>query len=56
MGLQFGNLPIRIRRVVYYGLSPMEQRAWAKSATHGIPNLISRAIRALPTMLPGIYL
>ncbi|EFN73503.1 Cytochrome b-c1 complex subunit 8 [Camponotus floridanus] len=56
MGLQFGNLPIRIRRVVYYGLSPMEQRAWAKSVTHGIPNLINRAICALPTMLPGFIM
>lgn len=56
MGLQFGNLPVRIRRIVYYSLSPTEQRAWAKSMTHGIPNLANRAMRALPTMLPGIYI
>ncbi|KYN29644.1 PREDICTED: cytochrome b-c1 complex subunit 8-like [Trachymyrmex cornetzi] len=56
MGLQFGNLPIRIRRVVYYSLSPLEQRAWAKSITHGIPNLLSRAMRALPPMLPGFIM
>ncbi|XP_077275692.1 cytochrome b-c1 complex subunit 8 [Temnothorax americanus] len=56
MGLQFGNLPVRIRRIVYYGLSPLEQRAWAKSITHGMPNLLSRAIRALPTVLPGFIM
>ncbi|XP_029665329.1 cytochrome b-c1 complex subunit 8-like [Formica exsecta] len=56
MGLQFGNLPIRIRRVVYYSISPTEQRAWAKSMTHGIPNLVNRAMRALPTMLPGFIM
>ncbi|XP_011704199.1 PREDICTED: cytochrome b-c1 complex subunit 8-like isoform X1 [Wasmannia auropunctata] len=52
MGLQFGNL-VRIRGIVYYGLSPLEQRAWAKSITHGIPNLLNRAMRALPTTAPG---
>ncbi|KYQ60373.1 Cytochrome b-c1 complex subunit 8, partial [Trachymyrmex zeteki] len=52
----FGNLPIRIRRIVYYSLSPLEQRAWAKSITHGIPNLLSRAMRVLPTMLPGFIM
>lgn len=55
MGLQFGNLPVRIRRVVYYSLSPIEQQAWAKSMTHGIPNLVNRALHALPTVLPGVY-
>jgi len=56
MVLQFGNLPIHIRRVVYYSLSPLEQRAWAKSITHGIPNWLRRISRALPPMLPGAYL
>ncbi|XP_011873884.1 PREDICTED: cytochrome b-c1 complex subunit 8-like [Vollenhovia emeryi] len=56
MGLEFGNLPIRIRRIAYYSLSPLEQRAWAKSITHGIPNLLNRAMRALPTMLPGFIM
>ncbi|XP_012055931.1 PREDICTED: cytochrome b-c1 complex subunit 8-like [Atta cephalotes] len=53
MGLEFGNLPIHIRRVVYYSLSPLEQRAWTKSITHGIPNWLRRISRALPPMLPG---
>ena len=56
MVLKFGNLPIHIRRVVYYSLSPLEQRAWAKSITHGIPNWLRRISRALPPMLPGAYL
>ncbi|XP_011704200.1 PREDICTED: cytochrome b-c1 complex subunit 8-like isoform X2 [Wasmannia auropunctata] len=55
MGLQFGNL-VRIRGIVYYGLSPLEQRAWAKSITHGIPNLLNRAMRALPTTAPGFIM
>ncbi|KYN02639.1 PREDICTED: cytochrome b-c1 complex subunit 8-like [Cyphomyrmex costatus] len=56
MGLEFGNLPIRIRRIVYFGLSPLEQRAWAKSITHGVPNSLNRAMRALPPMLPGFLM
>ncbi|KAG5323047.1 QCR8 protein, partial [Acromyrmex heyeri] len=56
MGLQFGNLPIRIRRIVYYSLSPLEQRVWAKSVTHGIPNILRRVMRVLPPMIPGAYL
>ncbi|XP_011060537.1 PREDICTED: cytochrome b-c1 complex subunit 8-like [Acromyrmex echinatior] len=53
MGLQFGNLPIRIRRIVYYSLSPLEQRAWAKSITHGVPHMMKRIMRLLPPMIPG---
>ncbi|XP_020282484.1 cytochrome b-c1 complex subunit 8-like [Pseudomyrmex gracilis] len=56
MGLEFGNLPIRIRRILYYGLSPAEQRAWAKSVSHGIPNLVDRTLRVLPTMLPAFII
>lgn len=53
MGLEFGNLPIRIRRILYYSLSPREQRAWAKSVSHGIPNMGSRTLRLLGPMMPG---
>ncbi|RLU26966.1 hypothetical protein DMN91_000765 [Ooceraea biroi] len=56
MGLEFGKLPIRIRRILYYSLAPEEQRAWAKSVTHGIPNLVDRIIYALPTVLPGFIM
>jgi len=56
MGLQFGNLPVRIRGIVYYGLSPLEQRAWAKSITHGIPNLLTRVMRPLSMMFPSAHL
>ncbi|XP_036149700.1 cytochrome b-c1 complex subunit 8-like [Monomorium pharaonis] len=55
MALKFGKLA-RIHRVVYYGLSPLEQRAWAKSITHGLPNVLNRGIRLLPTMLPGFIM
>ncbi|EZA56949.1 Cytochrome b-c1 complex subunit [Ooceraea biroi] len=37
-------------------LAPEEQRAWAKSVTHGIPNLVERIIYALPTVLPGFIM
>lgn len=56
MGLEFGELPIRIRRIAYYGLSPLEQRVWAKSISHGIPNLLNRAIRVVLIVVPRMYL
>ncbi|XP_076663942.1 cytochrome b-c1 complex subunit 8 [Andrena cerasifolii] len=56
MGLEFGELPVRIRRVVYYTLTAMEQKFWVKSVSHGIPNMFRRAVQALPTMAPGIIM
>jgi len=53
MGLEFGRLPIRIRRILYYSLSPEEQRAWPKSFRQEIPNMLERMIFTLPTVLPG---
>lgn len=54
--VHFGTLPIRIRGILYYSLAPVEQRAWAKSMTHGIPNMMKRIMYALPTVLPSMYL
>ncbi|XP_076179559.1 cytochrome b-c1 complex subunit 8 [Ptiloglossa arizonensis] len=54
MGLKFGELPVRIRKVVYYTLCSMEQRVWAKSVSHSIPNLFYRAMHALPPIMPGL--
>ncbi|KAL6258559.1 hypothetical protein P5V15_010514 [Pogonomyrmex californicus] len=56
MALKFGKLPVRIYRIIYYSLSPLEQRIWAKSMTHEIPNLFRRAMHVLPTMLPGFIM
>ncbi|XP_076620089.1 cytochrome b-c1 complex subunit 8 [Colletes latitarsis] len=53
-GAEFGKLPIRIRRIVHYTLSSMEQRFWAKSVSHGIPNLFWRTLRILPEMTPAM--
>ncbi|XP_076231213.1 cytochrome b-c1 complex subunit 8 [Calliopsis andreniformis] len=56
MGLEMGDLPVRIRRVVYYALSPTEQKVWAKTVSHSLPNLFMRAMRALPSMTPGFLM
>jgi len=50
--MQFGKLS-RIRKIFFFSISPEEQRAWAKSLSHEIPNLLDRMIYTLPTVLPG---
>ncbi|KAG7197915.1 hypothetical protein KM043_016154 [Ampulex compressa] len=45
---------VRVRRLIFYGLSPMEQRVWAKSISHDTINFIKRAIRAFPRLSPAI--
>ncbi|KAI4499102.1 hypothetical protein M0802_005685 [Mischocyttarus mexicanus] len=41
MGLQFGNL-YKLRRIVYFRLSPHEQKAFKGAISEGIPNIIRR--------------
>ncbi|CAL7945375.1 unnamed protein product [Xylocopa violacea] len=56
MGLQFGNLPIRLRKIVYYTLSATDQKFWAKSISHGLPNFCKRAVKQFVPMIPGLLM
>ncbi|XP_014680774.1 PREDICTED: cytochrome b-c1 complex subunit 8-like [Priapulus caudatus] len=42
MGLHFGELPTKVRGIIYYSLSPYEQRAYAGTLKKGIPNTFRR--------------
>ncbi|THK32842.1 cytochrome b-c1 complex subunit 8 [Diachasma alloeum] len=54
MGKGFGNLA-KIRGIVYFRLSPYEQKAFAGAISHGVPNTIRRiresALRVGPAMI-----
>lgn len=54
MGLKFGNL-YKIRGIVYFRLSPHEQKAFKGFISEGVPNTIRRfhssVYRYLPSML-----
>ncbi|XP_015173626.1 PREDICTED: cytochrome b-c1 complex subunit 8 [Polistes dominula] len=41
MGLEFGNL-YKLRRIVFFRLSPHEQKAFKGMISEGIPNTIRR--------------
>ena len=53
---EFGSLPVHIRRVVYYSLSPFEQDPWVHSVSRGVPNMVKRFCSALPAMAPGKFI
>lgn len=53
-GLHFGNLA-KIRGIVYFRLSPYEQKAFGGVIDHGVPNIIRRmreqVLRVVPRKL-----
>lgn len=49
----FGNLT-KVSRLVYFGLSPFEQKAFKFYIAKGIPNLLRRMRRQVFLVLPGI--
>ena len=51
MGKEFGNLA-KIRGVVYFRLSPHEQRAFAGAISHGVPNMFRRFRESVLTVVP----
>ncbi|XP_015510144.1 cytochrome b-c1 complex subunit 8 [Neodiprion pinetum] len=51
MGKVFGNL-YKLRGIIYYRLSPYEQRAFAGAISHGVPNVFRRIKENLFTMGP----
>jgi len=60
MGLHFGNLGVRVRGIIYYSLSPHEQRAFANILSKGFPNTLRRIqaqfLRVFPPIFAGYLL
>ena len=52
MGRTFGSLK-KINRMVYFTISPFEQRAFAGVITKGIPKMMSRFAGQAFVTLPG---
>ncbi|XP_046978647.1 cytochrome b-c1 complex subunit 8-like [Vanessa cardui] len=55
MGKEFGNLAF-IRGIIYYQISPHEQKPFARAIKYGIPNFIPRTSATILTWLPLIIL
>nr|XP_026491724.1 cytochrome b-c1 complex subunit 8-like [Vanessa tameamea] len=51
MGKVFGNLAF-IRGIIYYQISPHEQKPFARAIKYGIPNFIPRTRATILTWLP----
>ncbi|KAJ8724982.1 hypothetical protein PYW07_015940 [Mythimna separata] len=51
MGRHFGDLAV-IRGIIYYKLSPHEQKPFATAFSRGIPNFLPRTLDTLYTWLP----
>lgn len=49
---EFGKLT-KVSRLVYFGLSPFEQRAFKFYVSRGIPNLLRRMRRQVFLIAPG---
>lgn len=54
MGAHFGELA-KIRGIVYYKLSPYEQKAFAGVIQNGIPNLFRRFRSSVFRVVPRKY-
>ena len=52
MGIKFGNLDKRVNGLIYYSLSPHEQRATAGMMSKGFPNAARRFRAMLPIVVP----
>ncbi|CAH0669024.1 unnamed protein product [Spodoptera exigua] len=51
MGRRFGDLAV-IRGIIYYKLSPHEQKPFATAFAYGIPNFVPRTLSTMYTWLP----
>ncbi|CAH1635158.1 unnamed protein product [Spodoptera littoralis] len=51
MGRHFGDLAV-IRGIIYYKLSPHEQKPFATAFAYGIPNFVPRTLSTIWTWLP----
>lgn len=54
MTLGFGELPVRVRRVVYYTLTAWEQKYWVDFFSQQVPNFFRGAKELAVPMGPGI--
>jgi ubiquinol-cytochrome c reductase subunit 8 len=54
MHMVFGNLA-KIRGIVYYRLSPHEQKTFAGIIDHGVPNMIRRFNESVLKVCPRKY-
>ena len=55
MGRHFGNLGVRVSGIIYYSLSPHEQRAFAGILSKGIPNTIKRIQSQFLKVFPPLF-
>lgn len=55
MGLRFGNL-YKLRGIVYFRLSPHEQKAFKGFISEGAPNIVRRFHSSVYRYLPGILI
>jgi len=52
MGIHFGNLGVKVNGLIYYSLSPHEQKATAGMLSKGFPNAVRRFRNMLPLVVP----
>ena len=52
MGIHFGNLGVRVSGLIYYSLSPHEQKALAGIFSKGFPNTVRRIRSNILTVVP----
>jgi len=52
MGVQFGNLGVRVNGLIYYSLSPHEQKAFAGFFSKGFPSTVRRIRTNILTVVP----
>ncbi|ODM95955.1 Cytochrome b-c1 complex subunit 8 [Orchesella cincta] len=52
LGAHFGELA-KIRGIIYYRLSPFEQKAFAGAISKGVPNIIRRCSENFWKTVPG---
>jgi len=52
MGIKFGNLGKRVNGLIYYSLSPHEQKAMAGFFTKGFPKTVYRMRSSVLTAVP----
>jgi len=56
MGKHFGSLGARVSGIVYYSLSPHEQRAFAGIISKGLPNTIRRIRSQFLRVVPPLFI
>ena len=52
MGIHFGNLGVRVSGLIYYSLSPHEQKAWAGFFSKTFHNTVRRIRASIPVVVP----